>query len=459
MNANVEGLSLSEEFAAYWSAPSLELPAGVRELCKQLLLDTLLVGLRGTVSEDVAAVADGIKKAMRAAEGRSTVWGNRHTLAPAIAAFINGTAAHAFEFDDFGGCGHSSAVVVPAVCAIADEIRADGMQVLRALAAGYDLAARVTAAMGGYRAHNDRGWHSTATCGTFGAAAGAAAMLGLSKHEFISALGISGSHAAGTWSFLVDGTATKRLHPGKAASNGVVCAYLAQSGVSGPRYVMEAKWGGFLPTYGGEEVDPQAIVRGLGEEFGVMTAGIKPFPCCRGLHSSVEALLDILAENSVTADDIDRIIVHGAARTQRQFANWEVKTILDGQFSLPYTMATVAVSGKATLDEFVPLRNKDEKVASLMKRVEVLADRELGPYEEPDVEVRLRDGSVFTKHVPISMGAAARPLSEKVLSQKHDALGLSLLGEVAYAKLRQMIADLENVRDFSEISDLLKISQ
>ena len=103
------------------------------------------------------------------------MWGTDRRLPPAAAALVNGTAAHAYEFDDYGGCGHSGAVVVPAVCAVADRVGADGRQVIVALAAGYDLAARVTEGAGGYRAHNDLGWHSTGTCGTFGAAAGAAA--------------------------------------------------------------------------------------------------------------------------------------------------------------------------------------------------------------------------------------------------------------------------------------------
>ena len=107
------------------------------------------------------------------------------SLPPSAAALVNGTAAHAYEFDDFGGCGHSGAVVVPAVCAIAERVHADGRSVLVALAAGYDVAARVTSGAGGYRAHNDLGWHSTGTCGTFGAAAGAARVMGLDPARFI----------------------------------------------------------------------------------------------------------------------------------------------------------------------------------------------------------------------------------------------------------------------------------
>lgn len=449
--------SLTRRFAGYWSEASYDdLPPDVVATCKRLLLDTLLVGARGADSDDAQATARGAFAACGETEGPSTLWdGSGRGAAPAVAAMINGTAAHALEFDDFGGCGHSSAVVVPAVCAIAEAVGADGRSVIRALAAGYDLAARMTAGVGGYRPHNDHGWHSTGTCGTFGAAAGAAAALGLDAERFTWALGIAGSHAAGTWAYLGDGAMTKRFHPGRAASNGVLSAYLAEAGLTGPERALEAEWGGFFSTYCGPEAVPDAVVDKLGSSFGVMTAGIKLYPCCRGLHSSIEALLGIMGETPCRGEDIDRIIVHGAARTERQFSKRDVRTVLDGQFSLPYALGSVAASGAATLDEFVPLRLGDERVTALMDRVEIRTDRDLAPYDEPDVEVRLKDGRILAGHIPISKGAAARPPSDGDLEVKHRAIATPLFGADGFERLRAMIDRLEEVSDFRDCASLL----
>ncbi|MCS0503180.1 MmgE/PrpD family protein [Ancylobacter mangrovi] len=451
------GPSLTRQFANYWSSVSYEeLPPEVVAMCKRLLLDTLLVGARGADSDDARATTAGAADAFGPLAGPSALWdGSGRTAAPAVAALINGTATHALEFDDFGGCGHSSAVVVPAVCAIAEAEGIDGRGMIRALAAGYDLAHRMTAGVGGYRPHNDRGWHSTGTCGTFGAAAGAAAALGLDAERFTWALGIASSNAAGTWSYLGDGAMTKRFHPGRATSNGVVSAYLARSGLTGPAQALEARWGGFFSTYCGPEAVPEAVIDKLGVAFGVMTAGIKLFPCCRGLHSSIEALLDIMSETPCTGEEIDTIIVHGAERTRRQFSKREMTTILDGQFSLPYALASIATSGDATLEEFIPLRTGDPRVAALMERVEVRADRPLGPYDEPDVEVILKDGRQLAKHVPVSKGAAARPPSDAELARKHAAIAAPVFEPEAFEALGAMIAGLEDLKDFRDCTRLL----
>lgn len=207
----VDRQSLTEQLAAFWSGVRYEdLPAPVVLWAKRVLIDTLSMGARGAGSEAVLAVRKGIVNALECSAGSASLWGTRDTLPASAAALVNGTAAHAYELDDYGGCGHSGAVVVPAVCAMAEKAGADGRTVLVAIAAGYDIAARVTEGAGGYRAHNDTGFHSTGTCGTFGAAAGAASILKLDAAHYTSALGIAGSYAGGTWSFLVDGAMTKR---------------------------------------------------------------------------------------------------------------------------------------------------------------------------------------------------------------------------------------------------------
>lgn len=456
-----EPASLTEQLAGYWSQVRFaDLPDPVVAATKRVLLDTLAVGVRGATAEVAQIALRGVSSALEtdtgsARAGSAQVWGTGRCLPPAAAALVNGTAAHAYEFDDYGGCGHSGAVVVPAVCAVADRVGADGRQVIVALAAGYDLAARVTEGAGGYRAHNDLGWHSTGTCGTFGAAAGAASVLGLNPARFTAALGIAGSYAGGTWAFLVDGAMTKRLHPGRAAENGVSAALFAEAGLVGPRYILDAGWGGFYSTYARETARPEQTVQGLGSDFRIFATGTRPYPCCRGLHSSVEALLDLMQQEHVEADAIERMVVHGADRTVRQFRNYKVETVLDGQFSLPYALAVVADRGQATMDEFFPLQTDRPRVRELLERVEVLADRNLGPTDEPDLEVFGRAGQVWRRHVTQPRGAPGRPLDAAFLARKHATTAMPVLGRERYDALGRRIAELETVRDFREVTALL----
>ncbi len=275
----VDQQSLTEQLARYWSGARYEdLPAPVVAMAKSVLLDTLSVGVRGAESEVAVATRKGITSALECSSGSASLWGTNLSLPPSAAALVNGTASHAYEFDDYGGCGHSGAVVVPAVCAMAERSHADGRSVIVALVAAYDVAARVTEGAGGYRAHNDLGWHSTGTCGTFGAAAGASSILGLDATRFTSALGLTGSYAGGTWAFLVDGAMSKRFHPGRSSENGVSAALLAEAGLVGPRFILEAEWGGFYKTYAGAVANPEATVAALGREFRILQTGQKPFP-------------------------------------------------------------------------------------------------------------------------------------------------------------------------------------
>ena len=228
--------TLVEQAARYWAGARYEdLPPKIIETAKLFLLDTLAAGIAAANTDVVNTVVNAMRASIEGASGSCTVWGRPVKLPAPQAALVNGTASHALELDDFGGCGHSGAVVVPVVCALAERERASGKDALTAMVAGYDLAARTLEGAGGYRPHNEAGWHSTGTCGSFGAAAAAARLLRLHPERFADALGIAGTFTGGIWAYLVDGAMTKRFHPGKAAENGLSAAMLAQAGMSGPR--------------------------------------------------------------------------------------------------------------------------------------------------------------------------------------------------------------------------------
>jgi 2-methylcitrate dehydratase PrpD len=448
--------SLTEQLAQYWASARYEdLPAETVRLAKRFLLDTLAAGIAGA-GTDVAGVAlRAMKGSLEGAAGSSVIWAREDTLPPTQAALVNGTASHALELDDFGGCGHSGAVVIPAVCALAARANASGRDALVAIVAGYDVAARVLEGAGGYRAHNDLGWHSSGTCGSFGAAAAAAKLLKLDAERYSDALGIAGTFTGGIWAFLADGAMTKRFHPGKASETGLSAALLAEAGMSGPRRVLEAEWGGFFSTYARGIATPEATLKGLGSEFRIGRSGMKPYACCRGLHATLDALFDIMRETKADARAIARMRVLGNEQNKLQFDRPAVGNLLDAQFSFQYALAVGASSGRATLDQFAPLRDAEPEVKRLMALTEVVADREMKPGQYPPLEIRFKDGRVIERHIPFAKGAPENPLSDEELRRKAVSQIEPVMGKARWDAIFECVGSLDRAADLRELTALL----
>jgi 2-methylcitrate dehydratase PrpD len=446
--------TLSARLAAYWAAATYaDLPADVARAAKFFFLDTVAAGVAGGRTEVVNSVAAGATAA--SGVGHVPLWGRTGSCAPAAAALINGTAAHALELDDFGGCGHSGAVVVPAVWALAQGRPVSGRDVILAVVAGYDLASRLLDGAGGYRPHNERGWHSTGTCGSFGAAAAAARLLNLPADLYTHALGIAGTFTGGTWAFLADGALVKRFHPGKASETGVSAALLAQSGLTGPAQILEAEWGGFYPTYAAGHATPERAVAGLGQDFHLLRSGIKPHACCRTLHSAVDAALQIMGDRAEGSAAIRAMVVHGNAQTQRQFSRTDIRNLLEAQFSAPYCLAVAAQSGRCTLDQFQPLHTDDAEIRRLMALTEIRASRVLTPADYPSLEIVFADGSRRLLDIPYAKGAPENPLTEHEIVQKARLLLEPVLGGRQADDFIGAVSNLEHAGDFATVARLL----
>ncbi|MBK9363077.1 MAG: MmgE/PrpD family protein [Rubrivivax sp.] len=445
--------SLSERLAHYWAGARFEdLPAEVVHAGKRFLLDTVAAGAAGGRTE----VVDTVTAAMRAGgsgDGDALLWGREGTLAPAAAALINGTAAHALELDDFGGCGHSGAVVIPAVCALAQRHHISGREALLAIAAGYDVAGRVLEGSGGYRPHNERGWHSTGTCGSYGAAAASAKLLRAPCREFAHALGIAGTFTGGTWAFLADGALVKRFHPGKAAETGVSAALLARAGLTGPRQILDAAWGGFYPTYAPGVATPERAVPGWARLSSCARASSpRLLPHDSFVHRCGAGDRRFRAGRAAS---ITAMIVHGNEQTQRQFSRTDIRNLLEAQFSMPYCLAVTADSGRATLDQFEPLRTADPEIRRLMAITEIRADRVLSANDYPSLEVVFTDGSRRLRDVPFAKGAPEAPVSDAELAEKASGLLAGAVGAQTAQRIVEMAWQLDRLDDFSKFTSLL----
>jgi len=435
-----------------------DLPDAILAKARLHTLDTLACGIAGAASAEGAALLATTLASEPA--GGEPVWGTDRRLGARSAALVNGTACHAFELDDTGGCDHSGAVVVPAAVAalgLADR-PVSGREFLLAVTLGYDVARRVLEACGAYRPHNEAGWHSTATCGPFGAAAAAARILGLPAGAVAHALGHAASFSGGLWAFIHDGSQTKRIHAGRAAEGGLLAALLARGGLTGPGAVFEDVWGGFLRTFAPGSAVPEALVEGLGERWRLERVAIKPHASCRGTHGAIDALGVLIRRHGLRADDIRCVQVRAPAFLVGMCGGREVSGLAAAQMSLPFALATliVAPEGGVGLDAFRAKRRGDPALVAAMERVVLETDPALGGSEEPFVTVETVDGRSLVHRVVDPLGSPTNPLPPAEHRAKIRRLAGMALEEESVARLIAMVDGLDGEADVRGVAELLR---
>ena len=429
-------------------------PADVKAIARMALTDTLGCALAGAVTDELKHVR-GAMLGASGGGGDSLLWGTTERVPLPLAALANGAAAHAREIDDFGGCAHSGAVVIPAALGAAARVGASGRELLTSIIIGYEIARRAMEGAGGYLPLKKRGWHSTSACGVFGAAAAVGRLLRLDEQRMQWALGYAGSNTGGTWAFIPDGAMSKRVHPGFAAQNGVIAAYLGAHGASGPTEIFETEWGGFFSTYGGSAATPERALENLGTDYRMRMVGIKPYAACRGVHSGIDATLALRNEHGIAAADVARITVRGNALHLKQLGKQNIATMLDAQFSLPYGIAVALTTGGAMIDQYTPAALQRPAILELARRIEVVIDAAVEEGAQPFVDAHLRDGRVITKRVAVASGDRSNPLSPEALKTKFRTAAGETLDAAQLDELEQALARTETMADAGELAALL----
>ena len=254
-----------------------DIPENVLERAKALTLDFLGSAVRArSEAESTPSLLGMLATLGLDGKGEATVCGDARTYTPAIAALLNGALGHSLDFDDTHADSslHPSAPVVPAAFAVGEIMGSSGRDVLTAIVAGYEVCCRLGNALDP-TSHYAKGFHPTATAGTYGAAAAAAKLYKLSAEQIAAAFGVSGSQAAGSLQFLVNGAWNKRYQVGAAAMNGVVAASLAREGFIGATESVEGKHG-LLVGYS-DNAHPDKAVADLGRVYETMKIGVKPY--------------------------------------------------------------------------------------------------------------------------------------------------------------------------------------
>ncbi len=452
--------AITETLAAYCANLKFsDLPAEVQTRARFLALDLVGNMVRGRHDTESTPVLLNAARALGLAAGSAAVFGDSARYTPAGAALLNGAFAHSLDFDDTHAAGtlHPGAPVIPAAIAAAEMVGADGATVMAAIVAGYEVTCRLAVALPGGD-HYDRGYHPTATCGAFGAAAAAARVFGLDAKGIENAFGIALSQAAGSLQFLANGAWTKRFQVGWSAMNGLAAAVLAKEGFRGASEAIEGK-AGFLRAYAPNPV-PERVIQKLGTEFELMETAVKPYPSCRYGHASVDAALALRAEHGIKAEEIERVtmglpnkgmLLVGAPLARKQ----NPQNVVDGQFSGPFVVSAALTKGHMGWDSYEHLNDND--IRAMMPKVICEEDPEIQAefpaYMSGKVTIRAR-GQDFVKKVVIPKGEPANFLTEAELRAKFHGLADAVLGHERAAQLADAVLNLDKSGDVNAMMRL-----
>jgi len=442
-----------------------QLPGEVVAHVKTCVLDTLGCCLFGTTQPSVRTLAQMV--ADEAPDGPAQVFGTRQRTSPAMAALVNGTAAHSFQLDEIHiqATLHPGSVALPAALAIAQsgDARASGRELIAALVAGYETGLRTGIAARG--SIFTRGYHNQGATGALVAAVSAGRLLGLDPLALQHALGIAGSQAAGLMA-VQEGAMAKSFHGGRAAQSGVYAARLARLGFTGIPQVLEEPYGGFLSTVAiPAQCDGAALTAGLGERWETLKVGYKPAPASNGSVSAMTALDTLMREHGLEAAQIERITA-GVSSNTLAHCGWDytpdkVQGVLAAQMNLRYGLAVMALEREATAAQFAPDRLFAPETMAFLPRIQVehepKYDGQGGIYRVAcRLGVRTRDGRTLETEVLFRKGSVEDPMSADELRGKFLGLAAPVLGAARADALAAAVDRLERLEDVGELSALLQ---
>jgi 2-methylcitrate dehydratase PrpD len=389
------------------------------------------------------------------------IWGDGAEVPSTNAPLANGTLIHSFEMDDLHRVGviHPGAEAIPAADALVRHVdRVDGKRYLTALVAGYEVGCRV--AMTGGASQLRRGFHPSATSGTFAAGAAAAKMLQLNPVKTLHTLGIAGTQAAGLMA-AQHSSMVKRMHPGRSAQAGVYGALLASKGFTGIEDILEAPYGGFCSTFC-DNPKMSHLTQDLGERFETLNVGCKPYPCCGSNHTSIDALKKILREHpEVNADNVDRIRIR-TTRVTKLHVGWpyEPKSMTTAQMNLPFCVAVLLHDRNFFVDQITEKSIRSEAVVKTTKKIEVVEDPEFEALGDEgrhgvDLEVELQDGRSYREKVLHAKGSDKHPMTREEALQKFRLLAARVLSRFRVEQLEDTLLNLEKLDDAKKIAKLL----
>ena len=412
------------------------------------LLGVILAGSTQPVGEIIQQYVDdsgGSTQATVLASGLQTSLAN--------AALANGTMGHALDYDDFGGFGHPTVAIFPALLALGETLNSTGRDLLEAYVVGCELGLALQHTT--KYAQMERGFHSTAVIGRMAATAACAKLVGLDQEQTVIALGIAGSMASGVIHNF--GTMVKPLHAGLTCRDAVMAVQFAQRGFTAGHQIFEHPLGFTTPILGEGIYDLNQMADNLGNPFRVQDALIiKKYPCCGGNHAMLDSLFSLMREHNFTWEDV------ASAEVDQSYLSIvmlypEPDDPLKGKFSAKYNVAAALVDGEISIDTF-----SDEKIAdsTLGEAMDKVTTRVLSKWEESSgevsrglpVRITLKDGRTF-EHVTdrdMILGGAKNPWGFDNIKGKFEVNAGLVLPEDRVSETVQTWSEIGEVTDLSE---------
>ena len=433
-----------------------QIPAPVIARTEELFLDWFASALAGKDARPTR-VMEKFAETMGPRDGDSEILVSRKKTSPLFAALINGAASHFVEQDDLHNSSvlHPGTVVFPAVLAAAQSTRASGREFLAAVVAGYECGVRVGEFLG--RSHY-KVFHTTGTAGKLAAAAGVAHLLKLDAERMQHCLGSAGTMAAGLWEFLRDAADSKQLHTAKAAADGLMAAYIARDGFTGARKIFEGKQG--MAAGMSSDADARCLTDGLGTRWATAETSFKFHASCRHTHPSADALLALMQQHKVKADDIASVIAHvhqGALDVLGPVT--DPQTIHQSKFSMGFVLALVANLKRASLADFTDEALRDNKLRTFHDKVAMTLDPVVDQaYPKRwfgHVSVKTRDGRELDQRIESPKGDPDNVLSRAELEDKALRLA-AFTGGANAAEMKGVIARIWQLHDAADVRDFLR---
>jgi len=448
------------------------LPPRLVERIKHCVLDTLGVSIGATgVCDEGRIVCDYVRDLGGKPEARILGFGGRAPAAWAV--FANGSLGHMLDYDDVGAGGHVSIATVPVAFALAEKHGGiTGREFIAAIAAGTDIHVRLNQAIDIPDWTMAEGWFATQLFGFISGAASAARLLHLTVDQTENAFGVAYTQLSGSRQMAV-GTAThlRSMQAGFSGQGAVLAVELAQRGIVGSREIVEGRYGVFKNYVRTEHPDWDAIVGGLGERFPMLDVhGFKVWPACGYTRATNAATMELRREHDIRPDEVEAITVSGGTGATKLLSEplelkRRPKLSIDGKYSIPFTTAVMMVKGNVTLRDYTDEGLRDPRVLAMADRVSYRDDPNAAlpvggnsTLSRPTVEIRLKDGRVFSRRVSGVPGDPEHPVTREMVEAKfRDCVAFSAkpLAASDVDRAVALVRDLENVADVAEIMQLL----
>jgi 2-methylcitrate dehydratase PrpD len=453
----VAGFAISTKIA--------DIPKDAAHLAKRSVIDGIglaFAGARAECGHIAQRYLAGL--GVSAAHG-CTVIGTPMKVPARLAAFANGLAIHADDYDDtqlavakdrvYGLLTHPTAPALPPVLAIGERNRRSGADVMLAYQIGVEVECKVAEAI--MPRHYQHGFHSTATCGSIGAAAGAARLLGLDRDATRRAISIGATQAGGLRENF--GTMTKPFHAGRAAENGMVAAEIAALGLTASPNGLEADRGFFRAAGGGYA--PEMIEGKLGRPWTFLSPGvsIKPHPSGSLTHPGMAVMMELIRTHDIRADQVERVTVGTNHNMPNALIHHRPKNELQAKFSMEFCMAILLLERRGGLEEFTDAVVNRPDVQAMIAKIDfgVNAEAEAAGFDRMTtiVGIELADGRKVSGRADFGKGSPANPMTDAELSDKFRQC--AAWGGVPAARAEAILETLWRIESLTDVNELTRL--